>query len=64
LSLVLNLMVVFVFVLVGPGILMGKLTSDRRIMGNYVSSARWKVAYWLSLGAVLTFGVVALAASL
>jgi Mn2+/Fe2+ NRAMP family transporter len=63
LSLVLNLMVVFVFVLVGPGILMGKLTSDRRIMGKYVSSARWKVAYWLSLGAVLTFGVVALAAS-
>ncbi len=64
LSLVLNLMVVFVFVLVGPGVLMGRLTSDRRIMGKYVSSARWKVAYWLSLGAVLTFGVVALVAAL
>ncbi len=64
LALVLNLMVVFVFILVGPGILMGKLTSDRRIMGKYVSSTRWKAAYWLSLASVLAFGVVALAAAL
>ncbi len=64
LALVLNLMVVFVFILVGPGILMGKLTSDRRIMGKYVSSSRWKVAYWLSLAAILMFGLVALAAAL
>ncbi|MDG7016285.1 MAG: divalent metal cation transporter [Nitrososphaerota archaeon] len=60
LTLVLNLMVVFVFVLAGPGILMGRLASDKRIMGDYVSSKRWKSAYWLSLAMVLSLGVVAL----
>lgn len=64
LTLVLNLMVVFVFVLVGPGVLMGKLASDKRIMGAYVSSRRWKIAYWLSLAMVLSFGVVAVYAAL
>lgn len=64
LSLVLGLMVVFVFVLVGPGVLMGLLGSDRRIMGEYVSGSGWKVAYWLSLAAVLAFGVVAVLSSL
>jgi Mn2+/Fe2+ NRAMP family transporter len=64
LALVLNLMVVFVFILVGPGILMGKLTSDTKIMGKYVSSTRWKAAYWLSLASVLAFGIVAVVAAL
>ena len=59
LSLVLGLMVVFVFVLVGPGILMGLLGSDARIMGVYASNTRWKVCYWLSLAAVLSFGIIA-----
>ena len=64
LSLVLELMVVFVFVLVGPGILMGLLSADKRIMGEHVSGAGWKVAYWLSLTAVLVFGIVAVVAAL
>jgi Mn2+/Fe2+ NRAMP family transporter len=59
LSLVLGLMVVFVFVLVGPGILMGLLGSDSRVMGGHVSNSYWKVAYWVSLAAVLSFGLVA-----
>jgi Mn2+/Fe2+ NRAMP family transporter len=63
LALVLNLMVAFVFVLVGPGILMGLLASNKRIMGKYASTGRLKVAYWLSLGAVLSFGVVAVLAA-
>jgi Mn2+/Fe2+ NRAMP family transporter len=58
-TLVLNLMVAFVFVLVGPGILMGLLASNKRIMGQYASSAGWKAAYWLSLAAVLSLGVLA-----
>lgn len=62
LTLVLNLMVVFVFVLAGPGILMGLLAMDRRIMGEYASSGPWKLAYWASLSAVLSFGLVALVA--
>jgi Mn2+/Fe2+ NRAMP family transporter len=63
LSLALSLMVVFIFVLVGPGILMGLLASDEEIMGNYASNWPWRMAYWISLGAVLTLGLVALAAS-
>jgi Mn2+/Fe2+ NRAMP family transporter len=63
LSLVLGLMVVFVFVLVGPGVLMGLLGSNRKIMGAYASNRSWKVAYWLSLAAVLGFGVAAVVAA-
>jgi len=64
LSLVLGLMVVFVFVLVGPGILMGLLGSNSKIMGTYASSRTWKVAYWVSFAAVLSFGVAALLSAL
>jgi Mn2+/Fe2+ NRAMP family transporter len=62
-SLALNLMVVFALVLVGPGILLGKLASDARVMGEHVSRGPWKVAYWLSLALVLALGLVALAAA-
>jgi manganese transport protein len=62
LDLALSMMVVFVFVLAGPGILLGRLASDRKIMGTYVSTGLWKTAYWLSLAAVLCLGIVALAA--
>jgi Mn2+/Fe2+ NRAMP family transporter len=64
LALVLNLMVLSVFVLAGPGILMGRLASDRKIMGAYVSKPTWRSAYWVSLVAILSFGVVAVAAYL
>jgi len=63
LTLVLGLMVGFVFVLVGPGVLMGLLGSDGRVMGAYASSNSWKVAYWLSLAAVVSLGLVAVAAA-
>lgn len=63
LSLVLGLMVVFVFVLVGPGVLMGLIGSSGRIMGALASTRRWKVAYWLSLAFVLSFGVAAVVAA-
>jgi len=64
LSLVLDLMVVFVFVLVGPGVLMGLLSADKRIMGENASGTGLRAAYWLSLAAVLGFGIVAVAAAL
>jgi manganese transport protein len=63
LSLVLDLMVVFVFVLVGPGVLMGLLSADKRIMGENASGTGWKAAYWLSLAVVVGFGIVAVAAA-
>jgi manganese transport protein len=59
-GLALNLMVVFALVLVGPGILLGKLASDGRVMGEYVSRNPWKAGYWLSLATVLSLGIVAL----
>ena len=59
LSLVLGLMVAFVFVLAGPGILMGKIASDTRVMGKFASRGPLKVAYWISLAAILCFGIVA-----
>lgn len=59
LTLVLSLMLLFVFVLAGPGILLGFLASDHRVMGPYASTGTWKVAYWLSLAAILGLGVVA-----
>ena len=64
LSLVLGLMVAFVFVLIGPGVLMGLLGSDKRIMGEYASSRYWKVAYWTCLAVVVGFGLVAVIAAL
>ena len=64
LSLALDLMVAFVFVLAGPGILMGRLASDKRVMGGYVSRGPAKVAYWVSLAAILCFGLVAVTTSL
>ncbi len=64
LSLVLSLMVVFVFVLIGPGVLMGLLGSDHRIMGEQASNGYWKLGYWLSLAIILGFGFIALATAL
>lgn len=63
LSLVLALLIVFVFVLVGPGVLMGLFGSDSWVMGGYVSNRAWKVAYWVSLAAVLSFGLIAVASA-
>ncbi len=64
LSLVLGLMVAFVFVLAGPGLLMGRVASDSRVMGDLASRGALKAAYWVSLAATLSFGVVAVLARL
>ena len=64
LSLALGLMVAFVFVLAGPGVLMGKVASDTRVMGELASKGFLKTAYWMSLAAVLCFGVVAVVAAI
>ena len=60
LTLVLVLMVLLVFILVGPGILVGRLASDRRIMGPAASRGFWKGAYWVSLFSIVFCGVAAL----
>lgn len=64
LTLVLTFMVVLVFILIGPGVLVGVLSSDRKIMGARASSGPWKVAYWGSLSSIVFFGVLAVISSL
>jgi Mn2+/Fe2+ NRAMP family transporter len=59
LTLVLVLMVLLVFILIGPGVLVGLLASDERLMGSHASHGFWKAAYWASLGSVVLCGVIA-----
>ncbi len=60
LALVLILMVLLVFILIGPGILAGLIVQDKRIMGEMASSGVWKVAYWSSIACIVFCGVVAM----
>lgn len=63
-ALALTLMVVFVFVLMGPGIIAGMIASRKDVMGANVSRGAWKGAYWLCLILILVFGVIGVAAQL
>ncbi len=55
---VLSLMSAFVFVLIVPGIMMGLIAADTRIMGTSASSSFWKLAYWISLISVVSLGLI------
>ena len=57
-GLMLNLMVIFVFVTVVPGVVLGLLCSKKTIMGGNVMGPKWKAAYWSMLGVVLLTGVL------
>ncbi|WMT49086.1 MAG: divalent metal cation transporter [Thermoplasmatales archaeon] len=59
-SSVLYLLVIFVFVLIGPGVLMGMIARNRNIMREYSSSGIREMAYWSSLIFVLIFGIIAI----
>jgi manganese transport protein len=63
-SLLLNSMVAFTFVLMGPGIILGLIASNRRIMGSNTSSMPLKIGYWASLATIVVFGVIAVFAML
>ena len=58
-TLVLALMVAMVFILVVPGIFLGKLASDPQLMGVEASRGFWRGAFWASLGFVVAVGVLA-----
>jgi manganese transport protein len=58
-TLVLALMVAMVFILIVPGIFLGRLVSDSRVMGSEVSRGLWRGAYWASLAFVVSTGVLA-----
>jgi manganese transport protein len=58
-TLVLALMVAMVFILIVPGIFLGTLASDPRVMGSEASRGFWRGAFWASLGFVVAVGIAA-----
>jgi Mn2+/Fe2+ NRAMP family transporter len=60
--LAIDMMVVFVFVLLGPGVMVGLITRKKRVMGNLASGLGWSAAYWVSLVFIVASGFMALAA--
>jgi len=62
--LAIGMMVLFVFVLIGPGAMVGLITRKKRVMGKLSSGLGWSAAYWVSLVLVVASGVIALAAIL
>ncbi len=61
---ILNLMLAFVFVLIGPAVIMGLIASDKHVMGEQASRGFWKAAYWINLAFLVTLGIVSVAAAL
>lgn len=59
-KLILDLMVIFVFVLIPPGILQGLIGSNKRLMGPDVIDGLWKAIYWAMLILVVCAGLLAL----
>jgi Mn2+/Fe2+ NRAMP family transporter len=59
-TLMLSLMVIFVFVLAVPAVLQGLICSNEKLMGPQVMSRAWKTVYWLMLGLVVASAVYAL----
>jgi len=62
-NLAIYMMVLFVFVLLGPGVMVGLMARKKQVMGGMASTLGWSVAYWLSLALVVASGFIALAAA-
>jgi len=62
-KLAIDMMVLFVFVLLGPGVMVGLIARKKQVMGRFVSTLGWSFVYWLSLGLVVASGFIALAAA-
>ena len=63
-GLMLNMMVMFVFVTIVPGAMLGILCSRKSLMGSEVMGTKWKAMYWSMLGVVLFTGVLSIPALL
>lgn len=59
-SLAINLMVLQIVVLIGPAVMLGLITSDRRVMGEHALRGTNRVIYWVFLGLILSTGLLAL----
>jgi Mn2+/Fe2+ NRAMP family transporter len=58
-SLVIYLLVFFVFVLIGPMAMIGLVGSNRKIMSNLAMSLREKVTYWITFTMVISTALLA-----
>ena len=63
-NLAIDMMVLFVFVMLGPGVVVGLIARKKQVMGEMASTLGWSIAYWLSLTLVVASGFIALAAAL
>jgi len=63
-TLAIDMMVLFVFVMLGPGVVVGLIARKKQVMGEMASTLGWSIAYWLSLTLVVACGLIALAAAL
>jgi hypothetical protein len=61
--LAIDMMVLFVFVMLGPGVVVGLIARKKQVMGEMTSTLGWSIAYWLSLTLVAASGFIALAAA-
>ncbi len=59
-NLAINLMVLQIVVLIGPAVMLGLITSDRRVMGKHALRGTNRVIYWVFLGLILSTGLLAL----
>jgi Mn2+/Fe2+ NRAMP family transporter len=64
LRLVINLMVVFVIVLIPIGLLLGRLVSDRAVMGDHAFSGRYMTLYWITFAVIEAAGIWGIALSI
>ena len=55
-----TLLVIFVFVLIGPAVVMGLLARKKSLMKNFYLSGKGELAYWLSVMFVVSFGILAI----
>lgn len=62
-NLAIDMMVLFVFVMLGPGVVVGLIARKKQVMGEMASTLGWSIAYWLSLTLVAASGFIALAAA-
>ncbi len=56
----LNLMVLQIVVLMGPTIILGFISSNKRLIGNYTLGVSNKIVYWVFLALIFGTGIVSM----
>ncbi|AWR97486.1 divalent metal cation transporter [Acidianus sulfidivorans JP7] len=59
-NLVLDLLVFFVFALIGPVVILGVISRNKDIMGEYRTSNARYIVYWISTALLLLLGILAI----